>query len=115
MGFRFQRRIKLLPGLRLNVSKSGVSWTVGTRGASVNVRNGKATGNLGIPGTGLSWRERLDRPETPGPSAVTPPDPTSTDRPPAPRPGAIALGERVGWFILALLAFAIGRMIGPGQ
>jgi hypothetical protein len=60
MPFRFQKRIKLLPGLRINLSKTGVSWTVGTRGAGINFRNGKATGNVGIPGTGLSYRQRLD-------------------------------------------------------
>jgi hypothetical protein len=62
MTFRFQRRIKILPGLRLNVSKTGFSWTVGTRGASVTAKDGHLTGNAGIPGTGLSYRERLDLP-----------------------------------------------------
>ena len=62
MSFRFQRRIKILPGLRLNVCKTGISWTVGTRGASVTARDGKLTGNVGIPGTGLSYRKRLDLP-----------------------------------------------------
>ena len=60
MTFRFQRRIKILPGLRLNVSKTGFSWTVGTRGASLTAKDGHLTGNAGIPGTGLSYRERLD-------------------------------------------------------
>jgi hypothetical protein len=62
MTFRFQRRIKILPGLRLNVSKTGFSWTVGTRGASVTAKDGHLTGNAGIPGTGLSYRERFDLP-----------------------------------------------------
>ena len=62
MSFRFQKRIKILPGLRLNVSKTGISWTVGTRGASVTARDSKLTGNVGIPGTGLSYRKRLDLP-----------------------------------------------------
>ena len=60
MGFRFQKRIRILKGLTLNLSKSGTSWTVGGRGASVNLKDGKATGTVGIPGTGLSYRERLD-------------------------------------------------------
>jgi hypothetical protein len=62
MTFRFQRRIKILPGLRLNVSKTGFSWTVGTRCASVTAKDGHLTGNAGIPGTGLSYCERLDLP-----------------------------------------------------
>jgi len=64
MAFRFQKRIKIFPGLRLNVSKTGISWTVGTRGASVTSRDGKLTGNVGLPGTGLSYRKRLDLPDS---------------------------------------------------
>lgn len=59
MGFRFQKRIRLFKELTLNLSKTGTSWTVGGRGASINLRDGKATGNVGIPGTGLSYRSRL--------------------------------------------------------
>ena len=60
MGFRFQKRIRISNGLTLNLSNSGTSWSVGGRGASVNLKGGKTTGNVGIPGTGLSYRERLD-------------------------------------------------------
>ena len=71
MSFRFQKRIRLFKGLTLNLSKTGTSWTVGGRGASVNLRDGKATGNVGMPGTGLSYRSRLtdsaNTPETEAP------------------------------------------------
>ena len=42
MGFRFQKRIKIAPGVRLNISKKGLSSvTVGRNGANVTVgRNG---------------------------------------------------------------------------
>lgn len=57
MGFRFQKRIKVLPGVRLNISKSGVSTSLGGRGATVNIgKNGVRT-TVGVPGTGLSWSE----------------------------------------------------------
>jgi hypothetical protein len=59
MGFRFQKRIRLFKGLTLNLSKTGTSWTIGGRGASINLRDGKATGNVGIPGSGLSYRGKL--------------------------------------------------------
>lgn len=65
MGFRFQKRIRIFKGLTLNLSKSGSSWTVGRPGASVNLRGDKVTGNVGIPGTGLSYRESLDNPAAP--------------------------------------------------
>lgn len=57
---RFQKRITLFPGLRLNLSRSGISWTGGVRGLSVN-RGKKGTYlNAGLPGTGLSTRTRID-------------------------------------------------------
>ncbi len=68
MGFRFQKRIRIFKGLTLNLSKSGTSWTLGSRGASVNFKDDKATGNVGIPGTGLSYRERLDNTSNAGSS-----------------------------------------------
>jgi hypothetical protein len=59
MGFRFQKRITLLPGIRLNLSKSGASLTVGKTGLSVNLGKDGATGNVGVPGTGLSYRQKI--------------------------------------------------------
>jgi tetratricopeptide (TPR) repeat protein len=57
MAFRFQRRVKLASGLRLNVSKRGLGLSVGVPGAraSVNTR-GQRTTSFGVPGTGMSWR-----------------------------------------------------------
>ena len=55
MGFRFHRTIRLFPGLRLNVSKSGVSASIGTRGAWLTFgRKGTRT-TVGLPGTGISY------------------------------------------------------------
>lgn len=54
MGFRFQKRIKLFPGVSLNLSKSGVSTSIGPRGAKVTVGNGRVRTTVGLPGTGIS-------------------------------------------------------------
>jgi hypothetical protein len=59
MGFRFQKRISILPGVRINLSKSGVSTSLGPRGADVNIGKDGVTANAGIPGTGLSYRQKL--------------------------------------------------------
>lgn len=57
MGIRFQKRIKILPGVYINLSKSGVSASLGGHGATVNVgASGKRMVTFGIPGTGLSYR-----------------------------------------------------------
>jgi hypothetical protein len=58
MAFRFQRRIKLAPGLHLNLSKSGVGFSGGGRGFHVGIDSRKRPYvTAGIPGTGLSWWE----------------------------------------------------------
>lgn len=57
-GLRFQKRIRILPGLRINLSKSGASASVGPRGADVNIGRDGVTTNAGIPGTGLSYRQK---------------------------------------------------------
>ena len=62
MGLRFTRRITIFPGVRLNLSKSGVSLSIGPRGASITLGKRGVYGNVGLPGTGLSYRTRLDAP-----------------------------------------------------
>lgn len=59
MAFRFQKRIKIAPGVRINIGKTGISTTLGPRGASVNIGKSGTHANLGIPGTGLSTRHKL--------------------------------------------------------
>jgi len=54
--FRFFRRVRIAPGLTINMSKSGPSLSVGARGAHVTmggVRGRRTT--VGLPGTGLYW------------------------------------------------------------
>lgn len=60
MGIRFRKRIQLLPGVRVNLSKSGTSVTVGAKGASVNIGKKGTYANTGIPGTGIYARERIN-------------------------------------------------------
>jgi len=60
MGWRFHRVLNVIPGLvRLNVGKSGVSTSVGPRGADVNIGPHGISTNTGLPGTGLSYRQKL--------------------------------------------------------
>lgn len=56
MGFRFRKSIKLAPGVRINLTKQGVSSvSVGKRGAMVNVGKKGTRGTVGISGSGLSY------------------------------------------------------------
>ena len=55
MGLRLRRRLGIMPGVSLNVSKSGVSASIGTRGAIVNVSGRGTRTTIGMPGTGIGW------------------------------------------------------------
>lgn len=59
MSLRFRRSVRLFPGVRLNFSRGGISTTVGVRGASFTLSSRGTYANLGIPGTGLSYRTRV--------------------------------------------------------
>ena len=59
MGLRFSRRVSLIPGLRLNLSRSGVSLSVGHKGARYTVGPRGRRVTLGLPGTGLYWTEKV--------------------------------------------------------
>jgi hypothetical protein len=55
MGFRFRKSVRLMPGVRINISKSGTSLSLGGRGLTHNIsRRGNRT-TVGIPRTGLSY------------------------------------------------------------
>ena len=57
MGLRFSRHLKIIPGIRLNLSKSGVSTSVGRRGAWITFGPKDTRSTIGLPGTGLSYTE----------------------------------------------------------
>ena len=58
MGFRFHRRLSFGPGLRLNFSRSGVSTSVGGRGAWFTFGPRGTRTTVGLPGSGISYTEQ---------------------------------------------------------
>ena len=54
MGWRFHRSKQIIPGVRLNFSRSGLSVSVGVKGARVNLGKSGIRTTLGLPGTGIS-------------------------------------------------------------
>ncbi|NDJ35259.1 MAG: DUF4236 domain-containing protein [Chloroflexi bacterium] len=57
--FQFRRRIKILPGVVANLSKSGISLSIGPRGLTYNIGPRGQFLTLGIPGTGLYRRQKI--------------------------------------------------------
>lgn len=57
MGLRFRKRIKIAPGVSVNLSGSGARWSFGPRGAKYTVGNGRRRTTVGIPGSGVHYTE----------------------------------------------------------
>jgi tetratricopeptide (TPR) repeat protein len=101
MGFRLQRSIRLGKFVRLNISKSGVGVSMGVPGLRISTGPRGANFSAGIPGTGLSYRQKLGGgkrakskkvDDTPRPQAVQPNRPaadTPRPQPVSPRPAAL--------------------------
>ncbi|EOT7804357.1 MULTISPECIES: DUF4236 domain-containing protein [Pseudomonas] len=50
MAIRFRKSIKVVPGVRLNISKSGVSTSVGGKGLTANVSKSGVSTSIGKKG-----------------------------------------------------------------
>ena len=96
MGFRLSKSIKVMPGVRLNVSTKGVGYSVGTKGYRVTQRaDGRVTRTMSLPGSGISHTRTLSggaRSRSgggrPAPRAQRVPPPAPAPRPP--RPGLLS-------------------------
>ncbi|RZU28899.1 DUF4236 domain-containing protein [Edaphobacter modestus] len=56
MSWRFRRSFTVVPGLKLNLSKRGLSASIGSAPFTMNIGQEGLTETLSIPGTGLSYR-----------------------------------------------------------
>jgi hypothetical protein len=88
---RLWRRVRVAPGVTLNLSKRGLSTSLGVRGAHVTFGRQGLRRTIGIPGTGIYYTS-LHRPGRAGP----------------PPPGANSrrAGCGCGWLTLVVLAAA---------
>jgi hypothetical protein len=98
MSFRVRRRIRVGPGVSLNVGKRGISTSVGVRGAHVTVgRRARAT--VGIPGTGVSYTTQIGGTRR---RPVPPPPPS-----PVAQPAAGETETRSGLFVVLHLCWSL--------
>ncbi|MBP0639720.1 DUF4236 domain-containing protein [Cupriavidus sp. AcVe19-6a] len=61
MAVRFRKSIKLAPGIRMNLSGSGLGWTLGPRGASVGISSRGTRVNTSF--AGFSASHQISRPK----------------------------------------------------
>lgn len=61
MGFNYRKSITLAKGVRVNLSKSGPSLSLGKTGMRVSLNSkGQAKGTVGIPGTGMYYNKQIN-------------------------------------------------------
>lgn len=60
MGLRFRKSFKVAPGVRVNIGKKSAGVSIGGKsgGVSINSKTG-AHGRVSIPGTGISYYEKI--------------------------------------------------------
>lgn len=88
MGFRYHRSIQVIPGLRLNMSKSGFGLSAGFKGYHVSRSpGGRQRRTISIPGTGMSW---IDYSKSGGRSTAQRSAAQTTARPTPSHPGLFA-------------------------
>jgi hypothetical protein len=95
MGFRFRKSVKLFPGVKINLGKTGVTTTIGGPGASINVGKRGTRGTVGIPGTGISYSENLSPSQSP------------SNRLPSPKATAASSGRGLIWIVLIIFIVVI--------
>jgi hypothetical protein len=57
MTLRFWRRRTLIPGIRVNLSRSGASMSIGRRGAWYTISQRGQRSTIGAAGTGIFWTQ----------------------------------------------------------
>lgn len=124
MGVRLRWRFRVAPGVHLNVSKSGLSMSLGGAPATLNIGRRGLKGTISAPGTGLSYSKDIPfvpTSEAPPPQEAQAPKVSPSSAPPA----SISVGpiERRPWSpvptlltfgILVLLAFGLWQLLGRG-
>lgn len=83
MGWRFRKSFKLFPGVKLNLSRGGLSLSLGGSPATLNIGPRGPRATLGVPGSGLSFSVPLGG-QPAGRGGAHAPAPAAGIAPPAP-------------------------------
>ena len=119
MPVRFRRSFNILPGVKVNVSKGGVSFTVGTKGYHLNFSRHGVRQTVGLPGSGLSHTTYLGKDDDDEPKKKTRSKSDEvgpeSDEPNAEERGTYAAARRRGspaWvLLLGLLIIYVGAVV----
>jgi hypothetical protein len=100
MGFRFRRSIKILPGLKVNLGKTGfTSVSVGGHGLTTNYGKKGTRTTVGLPGTGLSY------------STYSPKQKANSNQQNQPSPPGTVQTAKPVWVRIAIFIAVVGAFI----
>lgn len=106
MGAYFRKSIKIAPGVHLNLSKRGTGVSFGVKGAHISYSpTGRVTKTVGIPGTGIYFRD-VESPHSKSASNASSPSTPPSDykdstsfSPPTPNALHVEAVEHHGFYI----------------
>ena len=106
MPIRLRKILSLGKGFRINLSKSGMSASIGRPGATLNIGKRGIRPTVGIPGTGVSYTPSMAQTATAS---------TTEERSPAQNKTILNIAILVisGFFICCILFFCIGMFLFP--
>lgn len=61
MGFKFRKSIKVAPGVKVNLSNKGVGVSAGVKGVRVSTGPSGSRITTSLPGTGISYEQRIGK------------------------------------------------------
>lgn len=97
MPLRFRKSPRIAPGIHLNISKTGLSTTLGPKGLKLNISRRGLRQTASIPGTGLSYTSNL----TPKTRKPPPMEPNVDQLFPEPTPAKLRPNKRKIILIIA--------------
>jgi len=104
MGFRFRRSLSILPGIRLNFGKRGISTSIGVRGAHITYGPTGTRTTVGLPGTGLSYTHLQKSRHPAAAHPATPVNPGAVQAVPGSAPRGTA------WIVIVIIVvITVGR------
>ena len=108
MSLRFRKSIKILPGVKVNITNKGInSASIGKQGASINIGKKGVRTSVGIPGSGLSYSKHHPYTNQPNPLQ------NSSQQPPPLNSRSIETSRSNvwGWIIFGLFCFIVGAIL----
>ncbi len=91
MAIRFRKSIRIMPGVRINLSKSGLSTSIGGAPFTINVSRKGVRQTTSLPGTGLSFSSMHG----------------SAKNAQRPAEFEVKAGSGAGWFVKTVTAMAL--------